>query len=155
MEQKIEIIAKDSQGKKIGKFIIVNDNPFEDKLQNLSSIKIDNYILSNIPIVDDFEDSNLVFSSIVYNTSDIFPNILLLEEVNYKIYFKKSSNYSIKDYELFYTLQKDYSQFKPLDLFNSTEGYLNFRSYVGKSFIDIKYNDDILFSQAIEVRSKK
>lgn len=156
MLQELTLKAFDESNQMLGTFKITSEINFEEKLvPKLSkvdeTIKIDNYTLKNIPIVEDLDDEVIsTFSPIVFCTdSFMFPKIILTEETKYKIHFKP------KDQEVTPFNHFDNFKFKPLDLLNKKEGFLNYRSYVGKSFLDLTKNNEIIFEEPLEVKSKK
>ena len=111
--------------------------------------QIDNICLTNVPIVY----NNTQTIPIIYNKANEFANICLLEEFKYEISFEGQE----KELDVF----KSFKNFKdnfPLTLFefeNTCKGYLQFSSYVGKTFLDIYKNKECVFSLPIEIQSRK
>ena len=141
MEQKIEIKVPD-----IGIFIISKKT---DNTYSTDNITINNLKLTNIPVVQ--KTDNL--TPIQYSRNK--PNIFLLEETEYEIYFKSDEN--LDNYSIFHTLKQSDDTLKINKLPNSTEylGFLNFKSFAGKTFLDIQKEGKIIYQLPIEVRSKK
>ncbi|MEL7672023.1 DUF2357 domain-containing protein [Methanobacterium sp.] len=84
------------------------------------------------------------------------PIIMLLEETQYQIVFKSSSDYTgIKIIP--FVQNKINSEFKVLETEFKTEktGILNFGSYAGKSFFDVEVDGKNSKKVSFEVRSKK
>ena len=125
MEQNLIIKIKD-----IGNLIITayTNQKFED-------FKINNLQFNNIPIVEEIDN----ITPIQYKNKVYF-----LEETEYQVIFdSKISNFEVlPEMKLF----KKASQFV---------GLLNFKSYVGKSYIAIKKDNECIFKLPVEVRSKK
>ena len=111
--------------------------------------QIDNICLTNVPIVY----NNTQTIPIIYNKANEFANICLLEEFKYEISFEGQE----KELDVF----KSFKNFKdnfPLTLFefeNTCKGYLQFSSYVGKTFLDIYKNKERVFSLPIEIQPRK
>lgn len=115
-----------------------------------------NLILKNVPIVE--KPNDLTPIQYCSNSSNSFANILLLEESNYQLSFKSKGNFNEDD--IFYSLKNGDFFINPFTPFNIPDtliygGFLNFKSYVGKTFLDIVNNGNIIFSVPIEVMSKK
>ena len=126
---------------------------------NESKINITNEItLINVPIVD--EPDNETPIQYCPDISTNFAELMFLEETEYQILFESKD---AKDsFEVLYSLTKiNDSHFKPFrfDLGDNNKykiaGTLNFRSYVGKSFLDVRRNGVESRKIPIEVRSKK
>lgn len=82
--------------------------------------------------------------------------IMLLEETRYQIYFKPLQN--CEDIEILPTIQENrYSVYEPFnwDTGDTIAGTLNFGSYAGKSYFDVKINGERTDPVPFEVRSKK
>lgn len=151
MEQKIEIDAFSGE-EKLGTFTISCDTYLPIKKSKFIGANIR---LTNVPIVEEMDNKTPIqFLENNLNGS----KILLLEEKQYDVSFEFFSNkYNLS---VFNSLLNDKSEYKPLNLINSPHkdllvGNLNFKSYVGKTFIDIKENKETIFSIPIEVKSKK
>ena len=137
----LHIKAKDSR----------NNNEFESKVS-------DSMFLKNISRFD--PPDNLTPIQYCENLSSNFAKLMLLEETEYQILFE--SNDVNANYEILYSLNKiNNNYFKLIDYDLSSDekfiktGTLNFRSYVGKSFLDVKKDEVLSFPIPIEVRSKK
>ena len=156
MNQYIKIKAFDKDKKKLGTFLITIDidyntnsinNYFNSETIN-TEIPFNDYItLYNVPIVEKFDNKTPI--QFLKNKS---VNIFLLEEYQYTILFKTK----LKDIYPFYSLLNPNEKESPLKIVeNTNSGFLNFGSYVGKSFIDIYRDDEEIFKIPIEVRSRK
>lgn len=121
----------------------------ESKCSYNNITQIDNICLTNVPIV--YNTTQKI--PIIYNKTNEFANICLLEEFKYEISFKGEK----KELEVFETL-KNFKENSPLTLLkfeNSYKGYLQFSSYVGKTFLDICNHGECVFSLPIEIQSRK
>ena len=121
--------------------------------------------LTNVPKVKKPDDK----TPIQYNdriNSDNLSNLMLLEETKYDIMFQTSNTLDSQDsVKIFPTIQKDntlkYPVFdqSPYDMITDSEtrfiGYLNFHSYVGKSFLDVEINGIRSHAIPLEVRIKE
>ncbi|WP_295726706.1 DUF2357 domain-containing protein [uncultured Methanobrevibacter sp.] len=115
-------------------------------------------MLENIDLVDEIDNATPIQ---YYNAdSSQFSNLMLLEETEYQILFESED--ANASYEVLYSLIKiNKSHFKAFR-FNLGDnnkykfaGTLNFRSYVGKSFLDVKKDNQKSIPIPVEVRSKK
>ena len=156
MNQHIKIKAFDKDNKVLGTFLITIDidyntnsinNYFNSETIN-TEIPFNDYItLYNVPIVEKFDNKTPI--QFLKNKS---VNIFLLEEYQYTILFETK----LKDIYPFYSLLNPNEKESPLKtVANTNSGFLNFGSYVGKSFIDIYRNEEEIFKIPIEVRSRK
>ena len=118
-------------------------------------IPIGNFILYNVPIVKGFNNKKPVKRSpIQYYENDNFnANILLLEEKRYNIEFESNCDDSLDVYHHLKNTKNSPIQLPP----NSKSGFLQFGSYVGKTFLDIyDLKEGVnLYKCPIEVRSRK
>ena len=156
IEQKVTINLKDEFSKDIGTLTVSSMDPIREKE---SSHKIsDSFVLKNIDLVDEVDSSTPIQ---YYNKeSSQFSHLMLLEETEYQILFE--SDDADASYDVLYSLIKiNESHFKRFR-FNLGDnnkfklaGTLNFRSYVGKSFLDVKKDNIKSIQIPIEVRSKK
>lgn len=120
-----------------------------------SALKLNNgIILENIPKVDEFDNK----TPIQYLATDSL--LCLLEETEYQLLFE--SNIKTDDITIIPTILKiNKGVFNKLRFnlgdgnSNISAGILNFGSYVGKSFLDVKVNNILSQRIPIEVRSKK
>ena len=118
----------------------------------------DEFTLKNIPILD-FPDN--ITPIIIYdNFSSSNSKLMFLEETEYQVLFE--SDDASSNFDILYSLTKiKADQFKQFRFSLSDNekyrvvGTLNFRSYVGKSFLDVKKDDVYSIKIPIEVRSKK
>ena len=167
MDQKIEIKAFDNEENQLGTFII-QISLSEEQEKNLpidlkEEYPIDESItLYNVPVVDKIDDEDdeiideydYITPICYYNKYSNNANIFLLEETEYKIFFNPCKQLNGLDY--FHTLKTIHKDNTPLKLAEGTySGFLNFGSYVGKTFLDIFNHNSIVFKIPIEVRSKK
>ena len=155
IEQKVIIDLKNDMGG-VGTLYISALNP---KSTNYSKHSINDYlILENIDLVE--IPDNLTPIQYCVDSSTHFANLMLLEETDYQILFESKDINS--SYDVLYSLVKMNNDFFNEFRFSLTEfekykvvGTLNFRSYVGKSFLDVKKNGYLSNRVPIEVRSKK
>ena len=165
MEQYIKIIANDDEGKILGTFklsiesfptksiySIVEKNreiPLDSSIYNIPSNTT--IILYNVPIVYEYDNKTPIQ---FYKNSASNINIMLLEEHKYALSFKSKNKEEISDLDVFHSLLKFDETI--LELFpNSTNGFLSFGSYVGKSYFDIYRDNNPIFKIPLEVRSRK
>ena len=114
-----------------------------------NTINLDNIELKNVPIKYNYSQD----IPIIYNKSNEFANICILEELNYDISFETDYD----NLEVFKTLN-NFPDNSPLTLFkfeNNYKGSLQFSSYVGKTFLDIYHENECVFKLPIEVQSRK
>ncbi|WP_296862005.1 DUF2357 domain-containing protein [uncultured Methanobrevibacter sp.] len=156
IEQKVTINLKDEFSKDIGTLTVSSIDPIREKE---SSHKIsDSFVLKNIDLVDEVD--NITPIQYYNKESSQFSHLMLLEETEYQILFE--SDDANASYDVLYSLIKiNESHFKRFR-FNLGDnnkfklaGTLNFRSYVGKSFLDVKKDNIKSIQIPIEVRSKK
>lgn len=155
IEQKVIIDLKNDMGG-VGTLYISALNP---KSTNYSKHFINDYlILENIDLVE--IPDNLTPIQYCVDSSTHFANLMLLEETDYQILFESKDINS--SYDVLYSLVKMNNDFFNEFRFSLTEfekykvvGTLNFRSYVGKSFLDVEKNGYLSNRVPIEVRSKK
>ena len=156
IEQKVTINLKDEFSKDIGTLTVSSIDPIREKE---SSHKIsDSFVLKNIDLVDEVD--NITPIQYYNKESSQFSHLMLLEETEYQILFE--SDDADASYDVLYSLIKiNESHFKRFR-FNLGDnnkfklaGTLNFRSYVGKSFLDVKKDNIKSIQIPIEVRSKK
>ena len=156
IEQKVIISLTDENSSQIGTLTVSSLNYQGDYK---SKIKLPNSLtLENIPVVD--EPDNLTPIQYCPDIGTNFAELMFLEETEYQILFE--SNDVDESYDVLYSLTRiNNNYFKPFRLKLGDKktykiaGMLNFRSYVGKSFLDIRKNGINLTEIPIEVRSKK
>ena len=156
IEQKVIIHLTDEDSNEIGTLTVssldyVGD--FESNINISQSLR-----LVNIPIVD--EPDNMTPIQYCPDIGANFAKLMFLEETEYQILFE--SNNAKSNYDVLYSLTKiNDTHFKPFrftlgdDKNYKIAGTLNFRSYVGKSFLDVRKDDINSIKIPIEVRSKK
>ena len=155
IEQKVIIHLIDDNSSEIGTLSIssisYNTNYTTDKLSSEIS-------LENIPFVD--KPDNLTPIQYCENISSNYAKLMFLEETEYQILFESDDVDAI--YDVLYSLTKrNDNHFKKFrftlgdDNKYKIAGTLNFRSYVGKSFLDVRKNGINSIKIPIEVRSKK
>lgn len=155
IEQKVIIELRNNLGG-VGTLYISALNP---QMTNHSKHIINDYLtLENIDLVE--TPDNLTPIQYCVDASTHFSNLMLLEETDYQILFESKDVNS--SYDILYSLVKMNNDFFNEFRFSLTEfekykvvGTLNFRSYVGKSFLDVKKNGYLSNKVPIEVRSKK
>lgn len=156
IEQKVTIHLKDEFSRDIGT-LTISSIDYVREIESFHKIS-DSFILENIVLVDEVDNATPIQ---YYNKdSSQFSNLMLLEETEYQILFE--SDDANASYEVLYSLIKiNKSHFKAFR-FNLGDnnkykfaGTLNFRSYVGKSFLDVKKDNQKSIPIPIEVRSKK
>lgn len=169
LKQYIKIKAYTDDNKFLGTFTLSIElyysTPSIDDISNINQeIKLDSSIynipsnssisLFNVPIVYEF-DNKTPIQYLKNSENGVY--IMLLEEFKYNLSFKESDYFktNFKDTKVFDSLLKYSNQ--SLELFSDTyNGFLSFGSYVGKSFFDIKLNNNkTLFKIPFEVRSRK
>ena len=156
IEQKVIIHLTDENSSKIG---ILSVSSINYRLDKESEEKLSSSItLENIPFVDSPDNETPI--QYCENISANFAKLMFLEETEYQILFESQDVNA--SYDVLYSLVKmNDSHFKPFrfDLGDNNKfkiaGTLNFRSYVGKSFLDVRKNGITSIKIPIEVRSKK
>lgn len=156
IEQKVTINLKDEFSNAIGTLTISSIDYINDS-ESFNKIS-DTLILENINLVDEID--NLTPIQYYNRESPQFANLMLLEETEYQVLFESDDINA--SYEILYSLLKiNENHFKEFRFKLGDKnkykiaGTLNFRSYVGKSFFDVKKNDIKSIPIPIEVRSKK
>ena len=156
IEQKVIIHLTDNDSNEMGTLTVSSiDYKGEDK----SNINISHEIvLENVPTVE--EPDNLTPIQYCPDIGANFAELMFLEETEYQILFESKDTYA--DYDVLYSLTKmNDNHFKPFrfELGDKNTykiaGTLNFRSYVGKSFLDVQKDGTTSIKIPIEVRSKK
>ena len=156
IEQKVIIHLKDEFSNDIGT-LTVSSIDYRNDYGSFYQIS-DSMVLENIDLVD--EADNLTPIQYYNKESSQFAHLMLLEETEYQVLFESDDINAT--YDVLYSLNKiNKSHFKKFrfDLGNDNKfklaGTLNFRSYVGKSFLDVKKGILKSIPIPIEVRSKK
>ncbi|WP_405286697.1 DUF2357 domain-containing protein [Methanobrevibacter sp.] len=156
IEQNIIVHLTDVDSNDLGVLSVSSIDYYSD---NESNINIsDSITLSNIPLVD--EPDNLTPIQYWQNPDSNFANLMFLEETEYQVLFESDDVNAT--YDVLYSLTKmndnHFRQFR-FDLGDNKRykiaGTLNFRSYVGKSFLDVRKEGVESVRIPIEVRSKK
>lgn len=158
MQQKIIISLEDQNKKPLGKLTIISLS--EAEVNN--EFKINNIQFKNVPQVK-IPDNKTPIQYCSYLGKHNFAPLMFLEETPYQVLFEaekeESTEYTVLPH--LSNSQTNYSPFEPLrfqmddEHFYRCAGTLNFRSYVGKSFLDVKKDSIKSKSIPIEVRSKK
>ena len=156
IEQKVIIHLTDENFSEIGTLTV---SSLDYKGEDESEINISNSLtLKNIPIVD--EPDNMTPIQYCPNIGANFAELMFLEETEYQILFESAD--ADANYDILYSLTKiNDNHFKPFrfELGDNKNykiaGTLNFRSYVGKSFLDVRKDNINSIKVPIEVRSKK
>ena len=156
IEQKVIIHLTDEDSNELG---VLSVSSMDYSSDRESSINISNSMsLNNISLVDEPDNSTPI--QYWQNPTTNFANLMFLEETEYQILFEsKDTNAS---YDVLYSLTKmNSNHFKEFSFKLGDNkkyrivGTLNFRSYVGKSFLDIRKDGINSVKIPIEVRSKK
>lgn len=156
IEQKVIIQLEDENSNKIGTLTV---SSLDYKGNAESNINISGQIaLDNIALVD--EPDNQTPIQYCPNIGANFAKLMFLEETEYQILFEsKDANAT---FNVLYSLTKiNDNHFRPFRFSLSDNktykvaGTLNFRSYVGKSFLDVRKDNVNSIKIPIEVRSKK
>lgn len=155
IEQKIIINLADGDLNELGTLTISSLDYRGDKKSNINVVN--SITLNNVLIVD--EPDNVTPIQYCPDISANFANLMFLEETEYQILFESNVK---ANFDILYSLTKiNDNHFKPFrfDLGDNNQykiaGILNFRSYVGKSFLDVRKNGINSIKIPIEVRSKK
>ncbi len=139
------------QGKKLGVLKIRAENKSAEEFPD---IKTEHLSCQNIPTVEQPTNKHLIEYCNVNPSSNI-NRMMFLEETEYDISFKAEK----KEWEIQSFLPEIGSLFFKQNLFNESKnsrvGTLNFKSYVGKTWISITVNGQSSIRIPIEIRSKK
>ena len=155
IEQKVIIQLTDENSNEFGVLSVIAVNYSSDESKcNIS----DSVALSNVPLVD--EPDNITPIQYWQNPTSNFANLMFLEETEYQILFE--SNDVNATFDILYSLTRmndnHFKEFR-FKLGDNNRykvaGTLNFRSYVGKSFLDVRKDGINSIKIPIEVRSKK
>ena len=156
IEQKVVVHLTDDNLNELG-ILSVSSIDYRGDFQSKDNIS-NSIELENVPIVD--EPDALTPIQYCPNIPDSFAKLMFLEETEYQILF--TSKDARASYDVLYSLNKiNKNHFKQFRFSLSDEkeykivGTLNFRSYVGKSFFDVKKDEINSIKIPIEVRSKK
>ena len=156
IEQKVIIHLTDEDYNEFGT-LTVSSLDYGDDLQSHNNIS--HFIsIENVPIVD--KPDNLTPIQYCPNMGANFAKLMFLEETEYQILFESKDVEA--SFEVLYSLTKiNDNHFKPFRFHLGDNqnfkiaGTLNFRSYVGKSFLDVTKDNINSIKIPIEVRSKK
>ena len=156
IEQKVIIQITDENFDEIGTLTV---SSLDYQSNGESNINISNSItLENVPIVDGPDNQTPI--QYCPNIGANFAKLMFLEETEYQILFESGDVEA--DYDVLYSLiRMNDTHFKPFRFFLGDNnkykiaGTLNFRSHVGKSFLDVRKNNTSSIKVPIEVRSKK
>ena len=156
IEQKVIIQLTDDDSNQLGTLTV---SSMDYKGVGESKDNISNFIsLINVPLVD--KPDNLTPIQYCPEIGANFSKLMFLEETEYQVLFESSD--AKASYDVLYSLIKiNDSHFKEFRFslgdnnVYKIAGTLNFRSYVGKSFLDIRKNGINSNRVPIEVRSKK
>lgn len=156
IEQKVIIHLIDEDSTDLGTLTVSSLDYVGDEESNINishSITLD-----NVPIVD--EPDNQTPIQYCPDIGANFAKLMFLEETEYQILFESKD--AKASFEVLHSLTKiNDNHFKPFrfDLGDNKQykiaGTLNFRSYVGKSFLDVRKEGINSVKIPIEVRSKK
>lgn len=155
-EQIVKIRVVDNCGNDMGNLTISS----RVKLDICLEEEIDSFKLFNIPIITNIEELDNKTPILYFTNESKLSPLLFLEETKYDVYFESEDLNA--DYEIFPDLNRNNANtFKEFnfdissDSSYKTVGSLNFRSYVGKTFLNIRKNSQNSMPIPIEVRSKK
>jgi len=156
IEQKVIIHLTDEESTDLGTLTVSSlDYVGNEESKNNISHSI---TLDNVPTVD--EPDNQTPIQYCPDIGANFAKLMFLEETEYQILFESKDAKS--SFEVLHSLTKiNDNHFKPFrfDLGDNKQykiaGTLNFRSYVGKSFLDVRKDKINSIKIPIEVRSKK
>ena len=156
IEQKVIIHLTDEDSNEIGTLTVSSldyKSDFKSKVNISQSV-----MLESIPVVD--EPDNITPIQYCPDIGANFAKLMFLEETEYQILFESKD--AKANFEVLYSLTKiNDNHFKPFrfplgdDEKFKIAGTLNFRSYVGKSFLDVRKDNLNSIKIPIEVRSKK
>lgn len=156
IDQKVIIQLTDEDFNEIGTLTVSSLDYKSDLKSNVNISQ--SVMLECIPIVD--EPDNITPIQYCPNIGANFAKLMFLEETEYQILFE--SNDTNANFEVLYSLTKiNDNHFKPFrfplgdDEIYKIAGTLNFRSYVGKSFLDVRKDNINSIKIPIEIRSKK
>ena len=156
IEQKVIIHLTDEDSNELG---VLSVSSMDYSSDRESYINISNSMsLNNISLVDEPDNSTPI--QYWQNPTTNFANLMFLEETEYQILFESKD--ATASYDVLYSLTKmNSNHFKEFSFKLGDDkkyrivGTLNFRSYVGKSFLDIRKDGINSVKIPIEVRSKK
>ena len=156
IEQKVIIHLTDEDSNELG---VLSVGSMDYSSDRASYINISNSMsLNNISLVDEPDNSTPI--QYWQNPTTNFANLMFLEETEYQILFESKD--ATASYDVLYSLTKmNSNHFKEFSFKLGDDkkyrivGTLNFRSYVGKSFLDIRKDGINSVKIPIEVRSKK
>lgn len=158
MQQEILIPLEDQYKNPMGKLTIISLS----KLEFNSEFEIDGIHYKNVPKVE-IPDNKTPIQYCAHIGKHHFAPLMLLEETKYEVKFEAEKDESA-EYTVLPHLSNKKSGYNPFESlkfsfddenYHRSAGTLNFRSYVGKSFLDVE--KDFIKSKPIpiEVRSKK
>ncbi len=158
MEQKISVELKSSEGNLLGNLTIISLS----NVEITNEYEIDSIKFQNVPQVE-IPDNKTPIQCCSKHGKHHFSSLMFLEETQYQVLFKAEKDESSEFIVLPHlkNTHSTYNPFEPLrfpmDDENSYRcaGTLNFRSYVGKSFLDVEKNSIKSIPIPLEVRSKK
>jgi predicted component of viral defense system (DUF524 family) len=157
VNQELKITFHDGQGNRLGTLLVTPTQDYhcshEKFPEEMGDVKVE---FANVPRVFQLDNSTPILFNI-NKELETFENILLMEETEYQLVFtpEKSNVTTIS----FPTLEKKdkNSVFTKIN-FNRKDiygGILNFKSYAGKSFFDVKIDGEVSSKCPFEVRSRK
>ncbi|QUH22352.1 DUF2357 domain-containing protein [Methanobacterium alkalithermotolerans] len=158
MQQEIIIPLEDQYNNPLGNLSIISLTEVEFN----SEFEINNIQYKNVPQVE-IPDNTTPIQYCSHLGKHHFAPLMFLEETHYQVLFESKKEESVKFTVLPHLSNShtNYNPFEPLRFQMDDEhsyrcaGTLNFRSYVGKSFLDVKKDSVRSKSIPIEVRSKK
>ncbi|MDP3486131.1 MAG: DUF2357 domain-containing protein [Methanobacteriaceae archaeon] len=158
MEQKVSMELKGYDGNLLGNLTIISLS----KVEISNEYEIDSIKFQNVPQVE-IPDNETPIQYCSKQKKHHFSSLMFLEETQYQVLFKaekdESSEFAVLPH--LKNIHSTYNPFEPLKFPMDDEtsyrcaGTLNFRSYVGKSFLDVEKNSIKSIPIPLEVRSKK
>ena len=158
MEQKVSIELKDNIGNLLGNLTIISLTNVEIN----NEYEIDNIKLQNVPLVK-IPDNKTPIQYCSKKGKHHFSPLMFLEETQYQVLFEAKKE-KLSEFIVLPHLKNTHSNYNPFEPLRfqmddkysyKCAGTLNFRSYVGKSFLDVEKNSINSLQIPIEVRSKK
>ena len=156
IEQKVIINLTDEDSNQFGTLTV---SSLDFKSNSASELNVSQeLLLKNVPTVD--EPDNMTPIQYCPDIGSSFAKLMFLEETEYQVLFESKDVKA--SFEVLYSLtkinDKHFKEFR-FSLGDNDNykvaGTLNFRSYVGKSFLDVKKDGINSIKIPIEVRSKK
>jgi len=158
MEQKVSMELKDNNGNLLGNLTIISLS----KVEISNEYEINSIKFQNVPQVE-IPDNKTPIQYCSKQGKHHFSSLMFLEETPYQVLFEAKKDES-GEFIVLNHLKNEHSSYNPFEPLRfpmdddnnyKCAGTLNFRSYVGKSFLDVEKNSIKSIPIPIEVRSKK